>query len=92
MIRLSELRKRLNLKQTLMFSGENRRFEKEFKTDYFENNRVHFRYCILISILLYSILSVLDYFVFKEKLGQKHRGLTRCHFCWYHVPLEGLLS
>ncbi len=65
----TNLNKRLNIHPiTLKFLGDQKKFEESFKNDYFVQNLKHFRYCIVYSIFLYGILSLLDFTVFHEQL------------------------
>jgi signal transduction histidine kinase/ActR/RegA family two-component response regulator len=70
-MKLSEVKEKVSTHVfSLRFLGEDKDFEAEFRTDYFENNLSHFRYCIIYSILLYAALGVLDYAVFHDNLNK----------------------
>lgn len=52
---------------TLKFSGEQKNLEVSFNNDYFAHHIKHFRYCIIYSVLLYSLISLLDFIIFREQ-------------------------
>ncbi len=69
-MKIADINHKINIHPiTLKFSGDQKKIEKSFKNDYFGNYLNHFRLCIVYSILLYGILSPLDFLMFREQFS-----------------------